>query len=486
MITFIKCTRHVKSSGWACITPCEQRGRPYYWCYTREVLVGWEDARELYSSVIRILFFGLKIYFVSLSDGGWARCSPNPGTDAVGQPCTTECQEYHTGHFFCHTEANSTTDNCGITLIGSDTPTIVAKHRTRYGQYCLSTCEKGANTYASCATKDGGSSDYCSEKPGHDVYGRKCVDTCDYHGEAYTFCHMPDGNWSYCGTIGFDSEIEFTYLGSKCLSPCRLRENSTEMFCYDATRTEQPCSSVHGVATNNLACTGACGTRGNGGHVQSYQWCRTHPGQELWSHCSNPEPDHHLMGTWWNKMEYFPKRGIRSQFLETGSLENLIRYRDDQGSDKVTIYEKVEHGRQYSIQNRADMLAWFTECLNKWRAKRYRVFPQRGTARLADAGSDLRGVRMEQHDWYWDRNRIESINIQMQVRGLTRRQNQWRSIVIAEVHAPVSVVEQEPEHVISALLISLHRGYTVNIARFGYREYEEGERTRGRLSTFPV
>lgn len=384
------------------------------------------------------------------------------------------------GIFGCYVDNGRNWDHCGRTLRGPE-QVVIGKHRTRTGDYCVSACERAGHAYSWCMTA-GGDWDYCSINPGLDVNGRRCADRCDFHGESYTWCTLEVGGWDYCGTVEVDSETEYTYLGTKCVTPCKVKNNSTDNMCFDASRNERACSRMHGVATNDKECVGTCGHSEFGGKTEHYNWCWTDSRKTEWNYCSAiaDDPRENIRSTpdWWHRRVDFPKEEIRLQLTRSRSLDNVFRFRDEQGNNQITFFEKLARlgaSRQYSIRNDEEMLGWFTKCMANWAATNSSISSERGNVRLTEAGTRLKGVRLEQQR-YTDYNGAEYVNLQMQVSGLARRQLGGRSGTIAEVQVPIHVVENNPQEVVTAMTLSLHEGYAVHIGRFNY-EYEGNRRT---------
>ncbi|CAL8068164.1 unnamed protein product [Orchesella dallaii] len=447
------------TNGSVCVTPCSQRGWDYNWCYTREKPSGWTDEH-----------------------GGWGHCSPGPGVTYKGQSCQTSCEKYE-GYYWCYTDqVNHIWDYCGQTQETQGFPFVV-QQKTIHGVPCLSACTNGWENYGWCS-KVGGSWDYCSPKPFHDIYGSRCASNCDYVGESYSWCYLEEGSWEKCGQQSVSSNTQYTFIGSKCLTPCVLDASGDgRNRCYDATKEKRECSRHTGLATNNLKCFSECDYRGgNHGGSVSYDWCWT--SQDLrshWSTCSNVATDpeefnvHKRAPT--RKKDIFPKSRIPLNYTKTGSIINIVAHVDDKGNHQVTFMEKLTREgtqAQYPMET-SELAACAKSCLENWRSLNYQVLGNSNTGQLAISHEKLSpGIRLDQQTRYTE-NGVEYYNLQMQINGL-RRNKRGQSTTCAEVQIEREVMRTNPQRAIDALLRSLYEKYAVHVKRFGYpKEFDENQ-----------
>ncbi|CAL8068162.1 unnamed protein product [Orchesella dallaii] len=446
------------TNGSICVTPCSQRGWDFNWCYTREKPSGWTD-----------------------DYGGWGHCSPGPGVTYKGQPCQNSCEKYG-GYYWCYVDqAHHIWDYCGPTTETPSVP-VVVQHKTIDGEQCVSACDYLGESYGWCY-KAGGSWNKCSPKPYRDINGERCSNTCDYRGETYTWCYLVKGGWGKCGQQTVSSDTQYTFIGSKCLTPCVMDANGDgKNRCYDATKEKRECSRVAGLATNNLKCFSECDYRGGNGPPTAYNWCWTSADtSSQWSTCSNVETDpaefnvHRRSPS--RKKVYFPKSRIPLNLTRSGNRDNIVLHRDDQGNRRVLFVERLDregNNAPYPIRNSEHLQQCAMECLRNWQDRSYFLLEDANTGTLASGGTTSSGIRLDQQSRY-TQNGVEYLNLQMQVNGL-RRNKRGQSTTIGEVQIERDVARQNPQRVIDALLRSIYELYGVHVRRFEYPwDYDENQ-----------
>ncbi|XP_037031668.1 uncharacterized protein LOC119071124 [Bradysia coprophila] len=172
-----------------------------------------------------------------------------------------------------------------------------------------------------------------------------------------------------------------------------------------------------------------------------------------------------------------PESKIALENTRTKDKKNIEIIGDDTGNKVVTYYEYVDPykgNEMYSIKNNDDMNESVKKCLDSWdNNKGLSPVAQSGT--LASYGFDgpqdrKTGVRIDQQERYSHPITGEDyVNIQIQVNGISRKENGGRSTTIAEAHVPAKLLETMPNKVIGALTNSMRTGKACHIGQSHYR-----------------
>ncbi|CAL8067886.1 unnamed protein product [Orchesella dallaii] len=379
----------------------------------------------------------------------------------------------------CPTDSKGLVGNyCGPTHDSYNDP-VVAQHFTTTGESCVSPCSNVGYTNSWCY-KAGGGWGNCSITSGYDINGAECKNSCDYRKYPYSWCYLKKGGWNYCGQSTVSSLTQYTYLGSKCLTPCVIDGISSTNKCYNATKRKRECSRVPGLSTDNMKCYTKCDTN-QVASMKSWYSCRT--ASDVWSRCSKFETDpnfYHVHRRVPGSRAYFPVNRIDMALLHTANRENVYEIIDEQGPRSVTFYEAVPRTGLNALYESREYHVDATECLRNWRNRSFQVPPGRNTMRLALGGTETAGVRLDLQSRYMSQTGVPYLNLQLQINGISRRQNRGRSTSIAEAQVPEELVGRFPGRVVDALYRSMNERYCVHIGCFNYTEKNQPGPSRRR------
>ncbi|CAL8067918.1 unnamed protein product [Orchesella dallaii] len=364
---------------------------------------------------------------------------------------------------------------------------MVARHLTTNGEYCISPCTSDRATYNWCY-KAGGSWGNCSIDVGYDINGAECTDSCGYGKVSYTWCHIKQSPfWNHCGVITETAATEFTYLGSKCLSPCELDVKTLHNTCYDATNVKRECSYAYGVATDNMICTTTCDTNQIASEKSWYS-CRTIEG--VWKKCSKFETDQafyngHRRTIRKGEDKPIPKFKVEQidlKVTQTADRTHIYNHVDNLSHRIATFFEWVNRtGINTPFQVTRDRNFNARECMVRWKRGKFSLKSlDKNTQTLETAGTSS-GVRLDLQSRYRTEDGTTYLNLQLQANGISRRQNRGYSTTIAEAQVPESVVEDIPRYALKALTESLAKRSAIHVGVFNYapRALTTTKRPRG-------
>ncbi len=166
----------------------------------------------------------------------------------------------------------------------TETPPILARAYTVFGEPCKDTCEKRGYGYTWCNKVEESSTgtwsyaDYCTTESDVTPYGEKCIDECDSRGYGYYWCHKSSSLWGYCTPDNFVklSKEWQARMGEVDGGENRILEGDVEQSSEEKKEEENLPAQVHALAYTVYGepCSDICEIRGvYEEYNYTYTWC---------------------------------------------------------------------------------------------------------------------------------------------------------------------------------------------------------------------